>query len=225
MKRGAPASASAISSCRCWPWLSVATSVSAMPSRCTALMIDLRLHPVDVGGARTQQRKAPPRDAAAGEEDAVADAQAAEQLRDLVGAPHAAADALMRRQVGDVLAEEADAAGGRHEVAGDGVEQRRLAGAVGAEHRAPFAGRDPHVDAGERHQRAEMPGHAFELERMRARALETCRGKAFDKHWSRRDSLPVRQAQKGSAITGSSDCRGRPRRASGTRLRQCPASG
>ena len=141
-----------------------------------------RLHHVDVVTARTQQRKAPPRDAAAGEKDAVADAQAAEQLRDLIGAPHAAADALMRRQVGDVLAEEADAAGRRQEIAGHGVEQRRLAGAVGAEDRAPFAGRDPHIDAGERHQRAEMPRHAFELERMRAGALETCRQRSFG-HW------------------------------------------
>ena len=41
-----------------------------------------------------------------------------------------------------------------------------LAGAVGAEDRAPFAGRDPHVDVGKRHQRAELaatpsaPAHA-----------------------------------------------------------------
>ncbi len=57
-------------------------------------------------------------------------------------------------------------AGGRREVAGDRVEQRRLAGAVRAEHRAPFAGRDPQIDVGERDQRAEMPADALELERM-----------------------------------------------------------
>ena len=132
-----------------------------------------------------EQREAAARNAAAGEIDEIADAEAAEQLRYLIGAPQAAPDAFMHRQRGDVLVEEADAAGGRQEVAGDGVEQRRLAGAVGAEHGAPLAGRDPHADAGERHQRAEVPRHAFELERMRARLLQT-RGNG---HFGHRRSL------------------------------------
>ena len=46
---------------------------------------------------------------------------------------------------------------GRQKVPGDGVEQCRLAGAVRADHRPPLAGGDLHADAGERHQRAEVP--------------------------------------------------------------------
>src|SRR5215475_4606801 len=95
-----------------------------------------------IGPARPDERKAPTRDTAASKEYAVADGEAPEELRDLVGAAQPAADALVRRKVGDVLAEEADAAGGRHEVAGDRVKQRCLAGAIGAQHRAPLAGGD-----------------------------------------------------------------------------------
>ena len=63
----------------------------------------------------------------------------AKQQRGLVGATQALPDPLVRRQLGDVLAEEMDAPGGRRKVAGDCVEEGRLAGAVGAENRAPFA--------------------------------------------------------------------------------------
>ncbi len=89
-----------------------------------------RLRHVHVGLRRAEQGEAPPRDAAAGEEDRVDDAQATEQLRDLVGPAQPAPDALVGRQVRDVLAEEADASGRRQEVAGDSIEQRGLAGAV-----------------------------------------------------------------------------------------------
>ena len=78
----------------------------------------------------------------------------------------------MRRQRGDVFAEEADPAGGRQEVAGDGVEQRRLAGAVRAEDRAPFAGRDPHVHPRDRNQRTELTRHAVKLQRIGVGALQ-----------------------------------------------------
>ena len=64
-----------------------------------------------------------------------------------------------------VLAEEADAPGRRRKIAGDGVEQRRLACAVGAEHRPPLAGANPKVDVGERDERAELTAHALELQR------------------------------------------------------------
>ena len=69
---------------------------------------------------RTQEAEAAAGDAAHGEEEVVAHRQVAEQQRGLVGAPQALADALVRRQLGDVLAEEADPPGGGRKVAGDG---------------------------------------------------------------------------------------------------------
>ena len=78
-------------------------------------------------------------------------------------------------QAGDVLAEEADAPGGRREVPGDGVEERRLAGAVGAQHGAALAGGHRHGDARERHQRAEVPRHALEIQRVGAGPLQAVR--------------------------------------------------
>ena len=56
----------------------------------------------------------------------------------------------MRRQVGYVLAEEADTARRKREFAGYSVEQSRLASAVRAEDRAPSTGRDPHCHIRER---------------------------------------------------------------------------
>src|SRR5262249_399381 len=93
-------------------------------------------------------------------EHAVADREATKELRYLVGAAQSPADALMGRQVGDILAEEADAAGGRHEIAGDGVEQCRLAGAVGAQHRTPLAAGNLHVDARNAAPRLQARAHA-----------------------------------------------------------------
>src|SRR4030095_10980331 len=78
----------------------------------------------------------------------------AEQKRDLIGPPQSAPYALMRRQGGDVLAEEPHGPGGRHEIAGDGVEQGGLAGAIGAEDGAALSGPDREIDAVERHQSA-----------------------------------------------------------------------
>src|SRR5580698_979279 len=64
----------------------------------------------------------------------------------------------------NVLAEEADRAGGGRKVAGDAVEQRGLAGTVGAEHGAAFAGTYGDGDVGERGQRAEQPCDAAQLQ-------------------------------------------------------------
>src|SRR5262249_55650007 len=87
-----------------------------------------------------------------------------------------------------------DAPAGRHEVAGDGVEQRRFAGAVRADDRAPLAGGDFHADAGERHQCAEVPCHALEFERMRPGLLQT-RGNGHFGHWP--SLVPSRYGQLG----------------------------
>ena len=91
--------------------------------------------------------------------------QSAEELADLVGPPQAAADSLVDRKRRHILAKEADAPRRRRKVAGDRVEQRRLAGAVGAEDRPPLAGSNPQVDVGEGDQSAELAADALELQR------------------------------------------------------------
>ncbi len=115
--------------------------------------------------SRTQKREASARDAAAGEIDVVLYGEAREQRRDLVGPAQPAADALIGREVRDVLAEETDGAGGGREVAGDAVEQRGLAGTVGAEHGAPLAGTHGDGDVGQRGERTEQSRHAAQLQR------------------------------------------------------------
>ena len=78
--------------------------------------------------------------------DVLAHADLGERLGDLEGAHHAGGADPVRRQAGDVLAVEGDAAGiGRLE-AGDGGEQRRLAGAVGPDQADDLA--LPHVERG-----------------------------------------------------------------------------
>src|SRR5439155_10396516 len=73
------------------------------------------------------------------------------------GAAHPELRARARRQRGDVAAEELDRAGGRREVAGDDVEERRLPGAVRAEDRTPLAVRDVEVDIAHGVEAAEPP--------------------------------------------------------------------
>ena len=72
----------------------------------------------------------------------------------------------MRREVGDVFAKEPDRSRGRQKVAGNAVEERGLAGAVGAEHRAPFARFDRQGDVVERGQRTEQARHAAQFKRV-----------------------------------------------------------
>ena len=112
--------------------------------------------------ARAQEAEAAVGDAAHREEQVVAHREVAKQQRRLVGAPQPFADALVRRQVGDVFAEEMDPPGGGREVAGDGVEQRGLAGAVGAEDRVLLAGGDRQRHVVDGAQRAEGARHAAE---------------------------------------------------------------
>ena len=61
-----------------------------------------------------------------GDEDAVDDGKAREQLADLIGAPQTTADPLVDRKRRYILAEKADEARRWREVAGDRGEQRRL---------------------------------------------------------------------------------------------------
>ena len=87
---------------------------------------------------RSQEAEAMARHTAHRQEEIVAYREIAEQQRRLVGAPKPHTDPLVGRQHRDILTEEADAATRRREVAGDDVEQRRLAGAIGSDHGAPL---------------------------------------------------------------------------------------
>ena len=74
-----------------------------------------------------------------GDDQVVAHAHLAEHLQGLERAPDAAPVQLERRQPGDVLAVELDAAGVRLDLAKHAVEHRRLARAVGPDHAEDLA--------------------------------------------------------------------------------------
>src|SRR3569832_2112562 len=76
----------------------------------------------------------------------VQDRVAPEQRDDLVGARHAEMRAAAARHAGDIAAEQVDRAGIGREIAGDEVELRRLAGAVGTDDEPPRAGLDIEID-------------------------------------------------------------------------------
>ncbi|MCY1305955.1 hypothetical protein D9M70_557870 [compost metagenome] len=84
----------------------------------------------DFGAAVTGFRLAPPRAKTARDEQVLKDCQLFEGLRDLEGPPHARKTARHRRRSGDIHAAEADRAAVGGDVAGNQIEQRRLAGAV-----------------------------------------------------------------------------------------------
>ena len=124
-----------------------------------------RLHD-RVACARADEGKAAAGNAAAGEIDVLAHREPLEQQRNLVGAPKSAADALVRRQCGHVLAEETHRARRRRKIAGHAIEQRRLAGAIRSEHGAPLAGTHAERDVGQGCQRAEQTAHAAQFNRV-----------------------------------------------------------
>ena len=68
-----------------------------------------------------------------GDEEVLEDGEAADEADVLEGAADAADRALVGPQVGHVLAADADVARGRRVEAGHAVEERGLAGAVGAD--------------------------------------------------------------------------------------------
>ncbi len=96
-------------------------------------------------------------DAEDGEVDAVLDAQAEEHPRLLVRAGEPEPRALAGRRRRDVAAEELDRPGRRGQVAGDDVEERRLARAVRPEDRPPLAVCDVEVDVVHGEEAAEAP--------------------------------------------------------------------
>ena len=104
-----------------------------------------------------------------GGEDVLEHRHAAERPRDLVGAREPPPAALRGRDLGHVLAEKADPAGGRRMRADQDAEQRRLAGAVRADDADRLAGADGKVDAVEHHQRAEALRQALRVEQKAVR--------------------------------------------------------
>ena len=100
--------------------------------------------------------------AIAGDHQIFDDGEAGEFLRDLERAGEAHMAALMHGKPGDVAAFEQDAAGARHEPAGDHVEERRLAGAIGADEAGDAAAVDfeAHIIDGD--EPAETHRHAIE---------------------------------------------------------------
>ena len=88
--------------------------------------------------------------------DVLEHAEIAERAGDLEGAGDAELGDAVGRHAGDALVLEPDLAGGRRQVAGDQVEHRRLAGAVGADDAGDRAGRDRERDVADRRQPAEV---------------------------------------------------------------------
>src|SRR5664279_5212129 len=89
---------------------------------------------------------------------------ARKQRDDLIGARHAEVRAPTARRAGDVLAEQPDRAAVGRDLAGDQVEQRGLAGAIGADDQPPLARLNIEIDAAGDMQPAEGFGEACDGE-------------------------------------------------------------
>jgi hypothetical protein len=96
--------------------------------------------------------------------------QAREEIRALEGARDPAARDVVRGQPGERSAVEHDAARARRQVAGDEVEDRRLAGAVGPDERAALARRHLERHAVDGAERAEIAGEALDGQQAHARS-------------------------------------------------------
>ena len=166
---------------------------------------------------RSSARDAPAKsargDAPAGDINGIAHAEAAKELRYLIGPAQAAANALLHRQRGDVFVEEAmrPAVGMKSPVMALNsvvlpapfepmMARRSLAATRKVMPAAPLG------------RRSAAP--RCQLESVRSPTFADARHGHFG-HLSLSDR----------AATGSSDCRGWPSRARGIRLQECPASG
>src|SRR6185437_5773970 len=135
--------------------------VKADPLKRRAGLGEQRLLPPEQEDRVPAQR----REAQQRQDDVAQQRLAREQGDDLISAREAAMRAAAARQAGDVFAEEPDAAAIRPELAGDEVEQRRLARAVGADDQAALARRDIEVHIGGDTQAAEGFDQVAQLER------------------------------------------------------------
>src|SRR5262249_41925228 len=105
------------------------------------------------------------REAEQRQHDVVQQGLALEQGDDLVGAGETEMRPTAARHAHELAAEQADGAGVGAQLAGDQVEERGLAGAVGADDQPPLAGLDAHVHVTGDAQPAERLLQAAELER------------------------------------------------------------
>src|SRR5690606_21384117 len=117
----------------------------------------LRPPPIEEGGER-----AGPHEDVAAEQDVVEHAHALEQGDVLEGARHAAPGDLVRADADEGLALERDRAFLRGIEAGDRVDQRRLAGAVGPDEAVDLALLDAHRDIRQRLHAAEASTDVFQ---------------------------------------------------------------
>ncbi len=106
---------------------------------------------------------------AVAEHDVLAHGEAHEQLELLERAGETEARPLRRRRAGDLLAAEEDVALLRAQQPGEHVEQRGLAGAVGADEADDARRRDRQADVAHRDQPAEAHGHVARLDRRASR--------------------------------------------------------
>jgi len=100
-----------------------------------------------------------------GEEEVLGHGEVREERVDLEGPREAERGAPLGREVRHVLAEEDDAAGGGRDLAGDEVEERRLARPVRADDAAALSWFEGQVDLLDRPEPAEGPGDSRDGER------------------------------------------------------------
>src|SRR5712691_9537268 len=112
-----------------------------------------------------------------GEQHVVDHGELGKERGDLERAPQAQASAAEGREPRDVAVEEGDAARRRPDEAGDGVEERRLAGAVGAEDDEALALSRGEADGAEGLETAEVVGQALDGERRGHRLTATRRAR------------------------------------------------
>ena len=95
--------------------------------------------------------------------DIVCNGQVREHRRHLELAHDAGASDLVHRETGDIAPEEPDCAAGRRQIAGDQVEQRGLAAAIGADDAAHLVGGDREVDLVDGADAAELLHEFFDI--------------------------------------------------------------
>src|SRR6267142_2703595 len=125
------------------------------------------------------------------DDDVVDDSHGLEALDDLERARDAALATLRRRQRGDVLAVEPDRSLRRRQHARDQIEQRRLAGAIGANQANDLAAPDRYRDVAVGDQPAEALPDAFGFQQERHRAIPL----------RRRENNPTRPSGRASEIS------------------------
>ncbi len=110
--------------------------------------------------------------------DVLARRELVEQRHDLEGARHALVGDGVGAEAGDILAIETDAAAARLDPTGQHIEERGLAGAVGAHDAVQLAFRHGQVDLLEHHAVPEAHVHAFRLDQSHQLLLKSKRSAA-----------------------------------------------